>query len=119
EQADLEAQNRERVRLDGVAQWGELANLATERCDREVLEQDPEDPCEREVEDVLGPEVGRRADRPGGRPDKPFAADVSESTAGAAVGVGERDLPPGVARVALRRLRLHLLEGHSPPTREV
>src|SRR3954454_10337786 len=81
------------IRLDRVPKRRQPADLTPQRCDHEVLEEDPEDPGERQVEDVFGTELRCRADRPCGRPDDPLADDVPEHAAGAAVAVRERYLP--------------------------
>ena len=120
EEADLEAEHRERVGLDRVAQRRQPAQLAACRCDREVLKQDPERPGERQVEDVLRAEGGR-SDRPAGCPDDPFAADVTKCAAGTAVRIGEGHLPPRIAGALVHpgAMHVHPLARHPPSAREV
>src|SRR2546422_10984466 len=81
EQTDLEAEHRKRVRLDRVPKRRQLADLTPQRRDYEVLEEDPEDPGERQVEDGFGTELRGRADHPGGRPDDPLAGGGPETAA--------------------------------------
>src|SRR4029077_13573623 len=46
-------------------------DLAPQRCEREVLEHDPENPGKREGGDVWGGGAGGRADHPEGTPPRP------------------------------------------------
>src|SRR5213592_2773665 len=55
--------------LIAVPQRRQPADLAPQGRDHEILEQDPDDPSERQVEDVFRAELRGRADHPGGRPD--------------------------------------------------